>query len=228
MITKTTKGMNRGGSLYFGGPGNWYLSANSQNSGAGGGSFFGTVTTSSTRTSDLSASPLGFYGVAPLLTIRNHTNNPTTLQASSNVYGAFDPFYFNVSLSWSAQKFITLSNVLPSSPDVTSTGGGWSTLTLARSDGAFEVFAFVWTNSASYQLVPALTAFNVDASGAVIEAGSTELVASVDDTVALPQLPGLTPAALPFCFLSQISVSTGTYTAADRSPLLQKYVLAES
>jgi len=218
--------MYRGGSLYAGGAGSLYMSANAQNSGAGGGSFFGTVTTSSTRTSDGASNFVGFYGVAPLLALRNLTDGPTVLQAASYVQGAFDPFYSNVSLNWPFQKFVTLSGMIPSSPDVSSSGGGWSTLTVSRPDSAFEVFAFVWTPQASYQLVPALTAFTVDETNAIVEAGDTQLVAYVNDTIALPQPPYCGPLSLPFSFLSQVTMSSGTYAPADRSSLLQRYVLA--
>jgi hypothetical protein len=211
------------GNIYGGGAGNIYGGANALGSGGGGGLFFGTVTTSSTLTTTL-GDPIGFYGVAPLLAVRNLTTLPTVLAAASYVSGAFDPQFFNQQVYSPDQKFVTVSGVVPCNYSVNVDGNGWSYLIVFRDDGAFEVFALVWTLAASYQFVPALTAFQVGAGGAVEAAGPTELQLFIDSSSpAPPPCSGGLP--LPFTFISQATLTRGTYAPADRSGLLQAWVL---
>jgi hypothetical protein len=200
--------------------GSLYLSSNTLGGGSGGGSFFGT-STSASSVGEL----MGFYGVAPFLAVRNRTNLPTVLQASSYVEGAFDPLFFNLQLYSPLQKYVVVANVLPSSPDVTKLGGGWSTVLVYRDDGAFEAFALVWTAATSYQLTPAQTAFQIGTGGEVVTAGDTKLRLTIDGTVSLPQPPYVGPLSLPFAYLSQATLELGSYAAADRSALLQSYIL---
>ena len=191
-----------------------YYGTNSNGSGAGGGSFYGT------RTSDVPP-VLGFYGVAPLLSLRNLTAFPSVVQYASFALGAFSPDAFNGQQAWPLPELV-IANVVPSSPDVTAQGGGWSYVLFYRPDGVFEAFAFVWTAVGSYGFVPAQTAFAVDDAGAVVEAGDTQLQLGVTSTAPAPPCgaPGF-----PAPFLSQVTLQLGSYPAAARSALLQQYVL---
>jgi hypothetical protein len=170
---------------------------------------------------------LGFYGAAPLIAVRNRTGLATALQASSFVEGAFDPLFFNLQLYAPLQKYVTIADVVPSSPSVTALGGGWSVVLAYRDDQAFEAFALLWMPAGSYQLAPAQTAFRLGAGGEVVPAGDTKLRLTIDSTLALPQPPYVGPLSLPFSYLSQATLELGTYAAADRYALLQSYVLGE-
>lgn len=196
-------------------------------SGSGGGVFHGT------QTYDPGATPLiGFFGVAPLVVIRNTTTYPTVLQTANYVDGGFDLERYTTRMFMENAKAFFVSHLIPCSLSVSPSGGGWSYVVFHRPDGAFEVFALVWSALTSYCFAPALMAFHADAAGTVSSAGSTQLRLDVSGTVALPQPPYSGVFTLPTAFLSQATLSKGAYTSRERltnatvSPILTNWVLS--
>jgi len=190
-------------------------------SGAGGGSFYGTRTTTTLEVNPI----LGFYLVAPLIYIRNATSAPplnTVLQASSQAT-TFSLEQPDVAFNYARKVAVTLTNLYPSNVQPTSGPLLWSTVAVFTSPDTFEVFALIWTLAASYEFVGALTSFTV-VNGIVGAGGPTTLRLFITSTEPTPlPLDAANPSPSPF--LSMATLSSGTLASNERSATLQSWVL---
>ena len=199
-----------------------YQLRNFVSSGRGGGSFFGTQTLE--KGSD---GPLGFFSVPPVISVLSTLPQDVACQYVSNVLGPFDINDRQTSIN-SANKLFYVFNMIPTNPRATSTGDGWSLLTVFRPDGSFEVFALIWSEAFNYSFVAAQTAFMLDGSGAVITSGPTQLDIYISGTFPLPPPNGYgysdAVAALKAGFVCSARLFAAS-APQQRSALLQSYVL---
>jgi len=206
--------------------GSYYTSRGAVGSGSGGGRFFGTQTLDNGG-----SSLLGFHSVPPLIAVLSGLAEEVQIQYVSNVLGPYMASDFNVRVR-SSNKLFYVFNMLPTSPSATASGNGWSTLTVFRTDGLFEVFALTWTESSSYSFVAAQTPFELG-EGGLARAASAPTTMDLYIQGTYP-----TPAPRELCYNEAVSsLRAGFVCSAKlfqtsapqrRSALLQSYVLAGS
>lgn len=192
-------------------------------SGSGGGSFFGT------QTLDNGGQPLlGFINVAPLITVLSNLPDDVNLQwvnLSCQPYRISD---FN-SQVFSQNKLFYIFNLTPTKPTANAAGGGWSTVTVFRNDGLFEVFALIWTEAFSYQFVAARTPFQLEADGSILAVNSpTTMDLYVSGTYPTPPPKTLGYSDAVAALRAGFICSAQLFQAANpqqRSALLQSYIL---
>jgi hypothetical protein len=196
-------------------------------SGSGGGSFFGT------QTLDNGMQPLlGFINVAPIVTVLSSVDYDVDVQWANLVCDAYRLSDFNSKVV-SQNKLFYVFNLTPSNPGANSTGGGWSTITVFRSDGLFEVFALIWTEAFSYQFVAAQTPFQLQPDGSILamtdEPTSLDLYVSGTYPTPPPKTLGYSDAVaalrVGFVCSARLFVTTNPQ---QRSSRLQSYVAAGS
>ena len=192
-------------------------------SGSGGGLFFGT------QTLDNGNQPLlGFYNVAPLITVLSSMPEDVNVQWVNLSYDLYRLSDFNGKV-FSQNKLFYIFNLTPTKPSANATGGGWSTFTAFRNDGLFEVFSLIWTEAFSYQFVAALTPFQLQADGNITAADSpTTMDVYVTQTSPTPPPKTLAysdaVASLRSGFVSAAQLFK-TSKPRQRSSALQTYVL---
>ena len=131
-------------------------------SGSGGGLFFGTQTLDR---GDMQQ--LGYLNVAPLITVLSGLADDVNVQWANRVSDSFRLSDFNVRVV-SQNKLFYVFNLIPSLRGANAQGGGWSTVTVFRSDGLFEVFALTWSETFSYQFSAANTPFQLQPDGSIV------------------------------------------------------------
>lgn len=195
-------------------------------SGSGGGSFFGT------QTLDNGGQPLlGFLNVAPLITMLSNVGYDVDVQWANLVCDGYRLTDFNSKVV-SQNKLFYIFNLTPTKPSANVAGGGWSTLTVFRSDGLFEVFALTWTEAFAYQFVAAQTPFQCLPDGTLqpVDAPTT-LDVYVSGTYPTPPPKTLgysdSMAALRAGFVCSAQIIS-TNSPQQRSSRLQSYVAAGS
>jgi len=202
-----------------------YTSRNAAGSGSGGGLFFGTQTLDND-----SPSLLGYYLVAPLITVLSSLTEDVNIQYVSNNCGSFKLRDYQAKVK-SQNKLFYVFNMIPTHHGATSTGNGWSTLTVFREDGKFEVFALTWTDAFSYEFAAAQTAFELDTYGNAVASGATTMSLYISGTYP-------TPAPKTMCYSDSAAALRASFVCCAqlhatpspllRSSLLQAYVLSRS
>jgi hypothetical protein len=109
---------------------------------------------------------LGYLNVAPLITVLSSLSDDVNVQWVNRVCDSFRLSDFNAKVV-SQNKLFYIFNLSPSLPSANVSGGGWSTVTVFRSDELFEVFALTWTEAFSYQFTAANTPFRLEADGRI-------------------------------------------------------------
>ena len=194
-------------------------------SGSGGGLFFGTQTFDRGE-----MELLGYLNVPPLITVLSSLTDDVNVQWVNRVCDSFRLSDFNAKVV-SQNKLFYIFNLTPSLPGANTGGGGWSTITIFRSDGLFEVFALTWSEAFSYQFVAANTPFQLQPDGRILPVPSspTTLDIYVSGTFPTPAPKTLAycdaTAALRAGFVCSARLFKST-SPQQRSTRLQTYVEA--
>jgi len=194
-------------------------------SGSGGGVFFGTQTLDRGD-----AQLLGFLNVAPLITVLSGLADDVNVQWANRLCDAFRLSDFNAKVV-SQNKLFYVFNLTPSLPSANARGGGWSLLTVFRSDGLFEVFSLTWSEAFSYQFVAANTPFQLQPDGSVLPVPSSPTTLDLYVAGTFPTPPPKTlaysdaVAALRAGFVCAARLYK-TASPQQRSTRLQDYVAA--
>ena len=189
---------------------------------------------------------LGFHGVAPLIVLCNKSlKGSTRLQYANLVKGDFHPYYFNGCFQSEKGKDFLFTGLYPSiltkgraTKEKDEDSNLWSYISFFREDGAFEVFALIWTEDASYTLIPALEAFRIDhESQKILPAGERILRMDVVRTVHMDtpncDAGGNSRSPLP-SFMSTVTVTEEKYyeeemkATSQFSKLLNSFVTSQS
>ena len=128
----------------------------------------------------------------------------------------------------SQNKLFYVYNLTPTKPSANVGGGGWSTLTVFRSDGLFEAFALIWTEAFA---VPVPPRWHAPAGGRPDRATHIYIyiyIIGIYPTPS-PKMLGYSDAvaALRAGFVCSAQI-IATLSPQQRSPRLQSYVAAGS
>lgn len=194
-------------------------------SGSGGGLFFGTQTFDRGETG-----LLGYLNVSPLITVLSSLADDVNVQWVNRLCDDFRLSDFNTKVV-SQNKLFYIFNLNPSIPNANASGGGWSIVTVFRSDGLFEVFALTWSEAFSYQFVAANTPFQMQPDGSILPVTSSPTLLDLAVSGTFPTPPPKTlaysdaTAALRAGFVCTARLFKTT-SPRQRSTSLQSYVAA--